>query len=60
MITNLKVCYDQQLYNIGSIVKESVRIDRNGIKLIAKVLLRMKYHICIGFGISSVLYGNER
>ena len=60
MITNLEAYYNQQLYNIGLIVKESVRIDWNGIKLIVKVLPRMKHHICTGFGLSSALYSNER
>ena len=60
VITNLEVYYDWQLYNIGLIVKESVEIDWNGIKLIAKVLPRMKHYICTGFGISSASYGNER
>ena len=38
MITDLESCYDRQLVNVASIVKESIRISRNGVKLIAKVL----------------------
>ena len=60
MITDLEACYDWQLYNIGSIVEESIRIDQNRMKLIVKVLLRMKHYICTRFGISSVLYSNKR
>ena len=52
VITGLEVYYDRQLSNIYGMVEESVRISREGVKLILKVLLVLKYFICTGFGIS--------
>ena len=51
VITDLESCYDRQLSKIASIVKESIRIDRLGIKLIVKILPRFEHYICTSFGI---------
>ena len=51
-ISDLKACYDRQLLNIGCIVQEAVRVDRQVVKVFAKILPIMKYYICIDFGIS--------
>lgn len=52
IITDLESCYDRQLANLVSMVEESVGIDRNGVKLIAKVLPVLQYHVYTRFGIS--------
>ena len=59
IITNLESCYNRQLSEIASIVEESIRIDRLGIKLIAKILPRFEHHICTSFGISEQCYGRK-
>ena len=56
-ITDLESCYDRQLRNIASLVEESVVIDRNRAKLIAKVLLVIQHHIYTRFGILKEYYG---
>ena len=43
-MTNLEVCFDMQLANIGSILQESIGIERDVIKLICKIL-----PICMSF-----------
>jgi len=51
-IIDLESYCNRQLGNIASMVEELVGIDRNGVKLIAKVLLVLNYHVCTGFEIS--------
>ena len=58
-ITNLELCYDQQLCNMASMVEESVGIDCNGMKLIAKVLPILNHYVCTGFGMSKGCYRDE-
>jgi len=58
-VTDLEACYDRQLPNIGRIIKESISIDRKGIKLIIKVLPIIEHHICAAFRISKRSYGGE-
>jgi len=58
-ITNLELCYDQQLSNMASMVEEPVGIDCNGVKLIAKVLPVLNHNVYTGFGISKGYYGDE-
>ena len=52
VITNLEAYYDRQLSNIYGMVEESIGIDREGVKLISKVLPVLKHFVCTGFGIS--------
>ena len=56
IVTNLESCYDRQLGHIVSIVKELIRIDRNGVKLITKVLPVLQHYVYTGFGISKMYY----
>ena len=55
-LTDLKACYNRQLLDIISIVEELTGIERELVKLFAKVLLRMKHFISIRFGISNIFY----
>ena len=57
-MTNLKACYDRQLSEIQSIVKESIGIERKLMQLIAKVLPIMEHHICTSFR-ASIEYCRE-
>jgi len=41
-------------------VEESVSIDREGVKLILKVLPVLKHFVCTGFGISKQYYGDVK
>ena len=50
--TGLQVCYNRQLPNYTSIMKESVRIEYDLIYLFTKVLPVFKYYIYTSFGIS--------
>ena len=45
-MTDLEAYYDQQLAQIGSIVQESMGVERNIIKLIAKIIPDFQYYIC--------------
>jgi len=56
-LTDLKSCYDRQLVNIGALIEESIGVNRNGLKLITKIIPRWKHHICTAFGISESYYG---
>ena len=38
-------------------MEELVRIDRNIMKLFAKVILVMTHYICTAYGVSSISYG---
>jgi len=58
-ITNLEAYYDCQLPNLGSIIKESVRVERKCIALITKVLSIMNHYVCILFGISKQSYSSK-
>ena len=49
VITNLEAYYDRQLSNICGIVKESIIISREGVKLISKVLPVLKHFVWTGF-----------
>ena len=52
IITDLEACYDRQLSNICGMVEESVRISREEVKLILKVLPVLKHFVCTSFRIS--------
>ena len=54
---DLTACYDRQLAEIGSIVEESIEIERKPIQLIAKVLPIMEHYICTSFSASKEFYG---
>jgi len=58
-ITDLEACYDRQLANIGSIVKESVSINRKIAQLIAKVIPVFKHYVCTSYGISIHFYSGQ-
>ena len=60
VITDLEACYDRQLYNIRSIVEESVGIDQERMKLTIKVLPQIKHYMCTGYGISLNSCGSEK
>ena len=48
-VTDLQVCYNRQLLDLYSMIEESVRLDRNAIKLFIKVILIMTHCICIAY-----------
>ena len=52
ILTDLQLCYDRQLANIGGIVKESVGKNRKAMKLFIKTMPNFNYNICTGYGIS--------
>ena len=56
-MTDLQSCYDRQLPNVGSIVKESVGHNRNAIILCTKIMPFFEHHASAGFGISDDFYG---
>jgi len=58
-LTDLQVCYDRQLAEVGGIIEESVGRDRKALKLITKVILNWNYYISTSFGISDTYYGGE-
>jgi len=58
VIIDLEAYYNRQLSNICGIVKESLGISRQGIKLIAKVMPVLNHYVCTGFGISKNSYGS--
>ena len=57
---DLKSCYNRQLLQIRSIIEESVGIERKLIKLIANLLLVMKYHVCTVYSVSESYYSREQ
>ena len=57
--TDLKSCYDRQLAQIGSIIEEAIRIERKLIKLITKLLLVIKHHICTAYRVSNQYYSGK-
>ena len=57
MVIDLEVYYNRQFPNLYEIIEESVRIDRNIIKLIMKVILIMEYFVYAGYRMSSRSYG---
>jgi len=56
-VTDLKACYNRQLPNLCGLIEESVRIDRNVIKLIMKIIPIMEHHVCTRHGMSKEKYG---
>ena len=56
-LTDLQLCYNRQLANVGSIVEESVGRNRKIMMLITKIMPIFKHYICTGFGISDDSYG---
>ena len=58
-ISDLEVCYDRQLPNIGYLVEELVRVEREPAILFAKILPVMEYHICTSYRISKDSYGSR-
>jgi hypothetical protein len=56
LITDLEAYCDQQLSQLASIIEESIRINRLGVKLIAKVLPILIHHVYTRFGISLRIY----
>ena len=60
VITDLEACYNCQLSNICRLIEESLRILREGIKLITKTIIILRYYICISFGISKESYGDRK
>ena len=51
-MTDLEAYYDRQLAPVGSIVEELVRVERQIIQLIAKVIPHFEYNICTSYRIS--------
>ena len=58
-ISDLEACYDIQLPNIGGAFEESMRVNREVIKLFTKVLPRCKHFRNISWRESGALWGNE-
>ena len=58
-LTDLQSCYDRQLVNIGSIIEESIGVNRNGMQLFSKIIPRWKHYIYTSFGISNMYYGGD-
>jgi len=56
---NLEACYDQQLAQIGSIVQESMGVERNIIKLIAKVIPDFQHYIYTTYRVSEKYYRGQ-
>jgi hypothetical protein len=56
-MTDLKLYYDKKLAEIGSIVQESIGIERLLIKLFIKLLPVIQYNICTSYGASQGSYG---
>ena len=52
-MSDLEACYDRQLPNIGSIVEESLGVNREATKLIKKALSRYKHFIGLTYGIGN-------
>ena len=60
VMTDLAAYYDRQLLNIESMIVELVGVDRAFMKLVAKILLSIEHHICIGYRVSRESYGNAK
>jgi len=58
-LTDLQSCYDQQLANFGSIIKESIGINHQAVKLFTLIMPIWKHYICTSYGISKSAYGSE-
>ena len=56
-ITDLEAYFNRQLPNVGSIMQESIGIERDIIKLIYKILLIFKRYIYTSYSISEQYYG---
>ena len=59
-ISDLKVCYNRQLPNLGCMIQEVVGVNRVASKVFAEVLLIMTYHVYTDFSISKITYGGKR
>ena len=59
---DLKLCYNQQLVEIDSIVQELVRVERLSVKLFTKLLPIMEHYICTSHRTSKEFYSgvNEK
>ena len=57
--TDLQSCYDHQLANIRSVVKESVGRNRSAIKLFTILIPRFKHCVSAGNRVSTNYYGGE-
>ena len=58
-LTNLQSCYDRQLPNFMSIIKESIGIEWASIKLFTKVLPVFKHYIYTSYSISTDYYRGQ-
>ena len=56
-MSDLEVCYDRQLPNIGGTIQVSVVTNRKEMTLITKVLPRCKHHVKKTYGTSKESYG---
>ena len=59
-MTDLEVYYNQKLALIGSIIQESVSIERNTIKLILKIIPNFEHYICTSYSISTKYYRGQK
>ena len=57
--TDLKLYYDRQLPNLGSIVEESVVRKRKPMILYTKIMPKFRKYVSTGYGISCEYYGGE-
>ena len=57
--TDLQSCYDQQLVNVGSVVEESVGLNRSAMKLFTKLMPNFERHASTGHGVSNTYYRGE-
>ena len=56
-MTDIKLYYDKKLAEIGSIVQESIGVERLLIKLFIKLLPVIQYNIYTSYGASQGSYG---
>ena len=59
-LTDLQLCYNSQLANVGSIVEESVKRNREAMLLFMKIKLIFNYYAYTGFDISNELHGGRQ
>jgi len=58
-LTDLKLCYDRQLPNAGSIVEESVGRNQNAMKLFTTIMPKMQRHVSTAYRVSDRFYGGD-
>ena len=58
-LTDLTLCYDRQLANIGSIVEESMGSNRKEMILYTKIMPNFENNVNTGYGISQEYYGGR-